>query len=209
MLFLRFVIPIVILAVGCSSDRDIDPAEPSPSDLRNGDLIFQTSTSRQSQAIHLATGSKYSHVGLIYKNGDEVLVLEAVQPVKLTPLVKWIDRGEDDHYVVKRLKNADDVLTTEVLGRMRTIAKTYLGKDYNLHFEWSDERIYCSELVWKLYDEAAGIELSSPERLGNFDLTHPTVRSMMAERYGDRIPQNEPVVSPAALFDSPLLITVR
>jgi hypothetical protein len=36
--------------------------------IKNGDLIFQTSTSKQSKAIQLATDSKYSHCGIIYKN---------------------------------------------------------------------------------------------------------------------------------------------
>lgn len=207
MISLRTLLPFLFVAIGCGSDQEpILSAERS--DLRNGDLIFQTSTSRQSQAIQLATGSKYSHVGLIYSTDDGTFVLEAVQPVKLTPLNEWIDRGENDHYVVKRLKNADEVLTVEVLDRMMSTAKTHLGKDYDLHFEWSDDRIYCSELVWKLYEEAAGIELSQPEHLRDFDISHPTVRKIMAERYGEQIPLHEQVVSPAALFDSPLLITV-
>ena len=48
-------------------------------EIMNGDLIFQTSLSRQSQAIQLATKSKYSHCGLIYKDGNEYFVFEAVQ----------------------------------------------------------------------------------------------------------------------------------
>jgi hypothetical protein len=31
----------------------------------------------------------------------------------------------------------------------------------------------------------------------------------MKERYGNRIPMNEIVISPAAIFDSELLITVK
>jgi hypothetical protein len=30
----------------------------------------------------------------------------------------------------------------------------------------------------------------------------------MRERYGTRIPLDEPVISPVAMFDSPLLVTV-
>ena len=30
----------------------------------------------------------------------------------------------------------------------------------------------------------------------------------MRERYGDRVPLKEPVISPAAMYDSPLLETV-
>ena len=35
--------------------------------IKDGDLIFQTSLSQQSKAIQLATKSKYSHCGIIYK----------------------------------------------------------------------------------------------------------------------------------------------
>ena len=54
--------------------------------LREGDLIFHTSQSAQSQAIQLATHSPYSHCGLLYKAHGEWQVFEAVQLVKLTPL---------------------------------------------------------------------------------------------------------------------------
>ena len=75
-------------------------------ELKDGDLIFQTSRSSQSKAIQLATNSKYSHCGIVFKEGDSFYVFEAVQPVKRTPLAEWIARGEKGEFVVKRLKNA-------------------------------------------------------------------------------------------------------
>jgi hypothetical protein len=75
-------------------------------EIKDGDLIFQTSLSGQSKAIQLATKSKYSHCGLIYKQGNDFYVFEAVQPVKRTRLDKWIARGQDGKFVIKRLKNA-------------------------------------------------------------------------------------------------------
>lgn len=39
--------------------------------LRDGDLIFHTSQSAQSQAIQLATHSPYSHCGIVYKNAGQ------------------------------------------------------------------------------------------------------------------------------------------
>ena len=42
---------------------------------------------------------------------------------------------------------------------MKTIGRKYLGRDYDLRFEWSDDKIYCSELVWKIYKEAFNIAL--------------------------------------------------
>ena len=179
------------------------------SELREGDLIFQTSLSRQSQAIQLATKSKYSHCGLIYKDGKDYYVFEAVQPVKRTQLDKWIARGKDGKYVIKRLKNADQVLTPATLAKMKQIGDKFKGKNYDLTFEWSDNKIYCSELIWKIYQRATGLEIGKLEKLSDFDLTNEAVKQKMKERYGDKIPMNEIVISPVAIFDSELLKTVK
>src|SRR5882757_7813435 len=64
-------------------------------EIREGDIIFQTSLSAQSKAIQLATHSQYSHCGIIHIKGNEHFVYEAVEPVKWTPLNKWISRGQD------------------------------------------------------------------------------------------------------------------
>lgn len=96
--------------------------------LNNGDIIFQTSKSSQSKAIQLATESKYSHMGIIYKNGDKYFVYEAVQPVKLTPLKEWINRGKNRHYVVKRLKNSENILTDSVVKEMKIYGEKFKGK---------------------------------------------------------------------------------
>lgn len=178
-------------------------------EIKNGDLIFQTSLSGQSRAIQLATKSKYSHCGIIYKDDKEFYVFEAVQPVKRTPLEKWIARGKDEKYVIKRLKNAEQVLTPAKLTKMKQVGEKFNGKNYDITFEWSDDKIYCSELIWKIYQRATGIEIGKLDKLSNFDLTNEAVKQKMKERYGDKIPTNEIVISPASIFDSELLTTVK
>ncbi|PCH85857.1 MAG: peptidoglycan peptidase [Flavobacteriales bacterium] len=177
-------------------------------ELQNGDIVFHISKSEQSKAIQLATNSKYSHMGIVYNLNNELVVYEAVQPVKFTPLDDWIKRGENGHYVAKRLKNADSILTPDILNKMKGIGEAYLNKDYDIYFEWSDERIYCSELVWKIYQEATGIEIGQLGQLRDFDLTHETVKKKMRERYGKEAPMEEQVISPAEMFNSTLLVTV-
>ncbi len=178
-------------------------------EIKNGDLIFQTSLSGQSKAIQLATKSKYSHCGLLYKDGNEFYVFEAVQPVKRTPLDKWIARGKDGKYVIKRLKNADQVLTPATLTKMKQVGDQFNGKNYDLTFEWSDDKIYCSELIWKIYERGAGIEIGKLQKLSEFDLKNDAVKNKMRERYGDNIPKDEIVISPASIFDSELLTVVK
>lgn len=178
-------------------------------EIKNGDLIFQTSLSGQSKGIQLATNSKYSHCGIVYGDNGQFYVFEAIQPVKTTPLDKWIARGKDGHYVIKRLKNANEILTTKTVQKMKQEGEKFKGKNYDLTFEWSDDKIYCSELIWKIYQRATGIEIGKLQKLSDFDLTIEAVKQKMKERYGDKIPTEEIVISPAAIFDSELLTTVK
>ena len=137
--------------------------------------------------MQAATRSPYSHMGVVLFRQGKPVVFEAVQPV------------------VKRPRQA---LTPAQQTRLSQSAQPFVGKPYDLTFEWSDARIYCSELVWKMYEQALGLQLAPLAKLGSFDLRHPAVQAKLRERYGQQVPLNEPVISPQAVFDSPLLTTV-
>jgi uncharacterized protein YycO len=176
--------------------------------FQQGDIIFQTSLSSQSQAIQLATKSKYSHCGIVFIEGDKVYVYEAVQPVKKTLLSVWIKRGKNQHYVVKRLKKSSLLGEASIIKLKKEVTKL-LGKKYDIYFNWSDDAIYCSELIWKAYKRALSIELGKLERLSAFDLSNPAVKKIIFKRYGENIPMNELVISPVRLFESNLLEEVK
>ncbi|WP_324671669.1 YiiX family permuted papain-like enzyme [Hymenobacter sp. GOD-10R] len=178
------------------------------SQLHNGDLIFQTSTSAQSQAIQLATHSAYSHCGVLFKKENKWYVFEAVQPVSETPLSAWIARGKEGHFAVKRLHDAAAVLTPTTLRHLREAGEQYRGKNYDLYFGWSDDRIYCSELLWKMYYQATKRKIGQLQNLRDFDLSHPAVQQKMRERYGSQVPLDEKVISPVQMFNSSELVTV-
>jgi hypothetical protein len=80
---------------------------------------------------------------------EKPFVFEASATVRFTPLQAWIDRGQAGHYVVKRLRESAGRVTPETMARARAEVRKLLGKSYDLTFEWSDKRMYCSELVWK------------------------------------------------------------
>jgi hypothetical protein len=147
-------------------------------------------------------------MGIVYLNEGKAFVYEAIQPVKLTPLNEWINRGKDGHYVIKRHENAETLLTPNTLEKMKAYGNQFMGKDYDLYFEWSDDKIYCSELVWKIYKEGAGVEIGACQNLGDFDLSGAAVQAKLKERYGDNIPMDEVVISPGAMFESDVLKTV-
>jgi len=178
-------------------------------EIKEGDIIFQISLSKQSRAIQLVTHSKYSHCGIISKINNEYFVFEAAQPVKFTPVSKWIARGEDGHYVIKRLKNSDQILQTKTITVFKDLQNKFKRKGYDVYFGWSDERIYCSELIWKIYYQATGLEVGKLQHLKDLDLSSEEVKKIMVERYGDSIPLEETVISPSSIFDSDLLQTVK
>jgi hypothetical protein len=177
-----------------------------PDTLREGDIIFHTSRSSQSIAVQKATHSPYSHMGIVFFRHGDAYVYEAIARVQYTPLRRWIARGEGGHYVVKRLRQADRLLTPSALAKMRQVAGQFQNKPYDPAFEWSDERIYCSELVWKIYDRALGIRIGRTRQLRDFDLTDPVVQAGMKQRYGNRLPLGETVISPGEMFDADDLV---
>lgn len=176
--------------------------------IQDGDIVFQTSQSAQCEAIRIATNSKFSHCGLIFIMNGKKMVFEAVQPVKLTPIENWIQQGKNNEYVVKRLKKAKKILTDSTLQKMKDYGHNFLNKDYDGYFNWSDEQIYCSELVWKIYKNAANIELCKLVKLKSFNLKNEKVKAILIQRYGENIPLEEDVVAPSQIVDSEILETV-
>ena len=176
--------------------------------LMDGDIIFHTSRSSQSIAVQSATRSKYSHMGLIVHRSGQPYVFEAISTVQFTPLDQWVARGTGQHFVVKRLRNAKAILSPPALQKLKTAAGQFVGRSYDLVFGWSDDQIYCSELVWKIYDRSLNIQIGKLQRVRDFNLADPMVRAKMRERYGNTIPLDEPVISPVAMFQSPHLVTV-
>ena len=73
-------------------------------------LVFHRSRFAQSAAVAAATRSKYTHMEVVLLEGNKPVVLEAVQPTKLTPFAAWVARGDRGKVVIKRL-NARGVHT--------------------------------------------------------------------------------------------------
>ncbi len=174
---------------------------------RDGDIVFHSSRSEQSLAIVRLTHLPYTHMGVVFLRTQGPFVLEAAQPVRWTPLDQWIARGEGGHFVVRRLADAPKRLTPRALARLRSVGEDFVGRAYDTHLAWSDERLYCSELAWKLFRRGLGIELAPLQRIGDYNLDDPLVRTTLGKSYGASDTRDELAISPAAIFDSPWLVT--
>ena len=179
-------------------------------DLQSGDIVFQATGGRQCQAIRAATHSPYSHCGVVFRRDGRLFVLEAISPVTVTPLEVFRKRSISGSFHARRLKNAGQILTQASFDRADRWARNQLGKPYDIHFLWSNERLYCSELVWKLFKSGNDIELCKPRRYDTFDLSSPLVQQLILQRFGsrDKFPAAELVVAPHDLATSPHLVEV-
>jgi Permuted papain-like amidase enzyme, YaeF/YiiX, C92 family len=199
---------VFLLILGIHSLGLSQTAKWKANTFRSGDLIFQTSKSSQSLAIQKATNSPYSHCGIIYLKKGKVYVFEASTQVKKTPLARFIQKGVGQSFVVKRLRKSDSVLTPENLAKLEKTGKAMEGRPYDPFFSWDEKRIYCSELVYKVYFQALGIQIGSFTPFKDFDLSSEPVQEIMKKRFGSRLPLEEPVVSPASQFQDADLIEV-
>lgn len=169
-------------------------------DVREGDVIFQTSLSQQSPLIQIATRSKITHCGIVVMKNGKPYVLETLKTLAVTPLDKFIARGEDGKYWLKR-SNKENI---------RIKYGSYLGKPYDLAFRFDNDKFYCSELIYDIYKNQLGIELCKPKKvndyliLGTSNLTQ--IKKAMKKR---GITQEQYAVAPADIFESDHLKEVK
>lgn len=147
-------------------------------DVQSGDIIFQTSSSKQSYAIMWASKSLYSHVGIVEVYGKKKFVIEAISKVSRTPLDKWIKRGRLGRYAVFRFQNLDVKKRQEIV----THAKTYLGFGYDVYFTSKNKEIYCSELV-DLAFEKSGMKVGKKQKVKELDVDNMVVRKLVEKRW--------------------------
>jgi Permuted papain-like amidase enzyme, YaeF/YiiX, C92 family len=170
------------LTLTAVSAKDLPP-------LKNGDIIFQTSRSSQSTAILAASRSLYTHMGIVQIGTDgKVSVVEAVGPVKSTPIDEWMKRGLGQRIAVKRMKG----LSTEAANNVLSAAHRYDGLPYDIFFLPAKDEIYCSELVRLAFDEGAGLALGQWQQVKALRLDNIAARKLIERRW-----RKHPLCQPA------------
>lgn len=189
---MRVLAAALVAFLGCSAS-----ARPRVlPQLQSGDVVLQTSKSRQSEAIRLATHSPYSHVGIVEVTPKGTFVIEAIGKVSRTRWSAWKARGEGGKVTILRRKDLDARKTAKVLAE----ARAFLGKPYDSRFGWGDDRIYCSELVYKAFLRGADIHAGRLQTVRELDLG--PIQRQVAERYG-KIPWDLELVTPDSVAQSP------
>ncbi len=130
---------------------------------QEGDILFQSlPPSRLVNAIEGVSGSSYSHCGIVAKLDGRWVVYEAFRKVEVTPLKEVIFRGRNQGFAVYRLTSDNQ----RYISAMIHNAQQLMGKPYDVRYQIDDDRIYCSELIFKAYRDATeGQQLGALVRL--------------------------------------------
>lgn len=153
-----------------------DPARLPP--LRDGDIVFNTSTSRQSLAVGLATQSLLTHVGFIRHRADVPYAIEAGSSTREIPLTDWIGEGHGGRLLLMR----PDALAPAQFSAVARFGEKHFGKPYDIFFAPGHDAFYCSELVHDAY-AAAGVTLGRVQKLRDLHLTTAPVRKLIGARW--------------------------
>lgn len=169
-------------------------------DVREGDVIFQTSQSRQSPLIQIGTRSHITHCGIIVMRDGKPYVLETLKTLVVTPLDKFVARGKDGKYWLKRSEKENIKIRYD----------HYLGKPYDIAFSFDNDTYYCSELVYVIYKEQLGIELCQPKRIDDY-LILCSDKLPIIEREMQRrgITTEQYAVAPVDIFESKNLYSIK
>ena len=190
------------------ADFSAATSKQTPPEFRDGDLIFQQTAGRQSAAVLAATGSPFTHMGIVRLRGGMPVVVEAIGPVQETPLAEFMARGDGRRIALYRLRE----LSPEAAVAMFRAAERYYGRPYDILFRSGDDAIYCSELP-RLAFAAAGIDLGSEQRLRDLNIGDAAVAALIADRWErhpdcataesaeacTRIIADQPIVTPASI----------
>ncbi len=161
--------------------------------VKEGDVIFQTSQSEQSPLIQIGTRSMITHCGIVVMKGGKPYVLETQRTIVLTPFDKFIARGKDGRYWLKRSKKDN----------IKIKYNSYLGKPYDLAFKFDNGKFYCSELIYDIYKNQLGIELCKPKKVDDYLIIGtdklPKIEKAMKKR---GITKEQYAVAPVDIFNS-------
>jgi Permuted papain-like amidase enzyme, YaeF/YiiX, C92 family len=166
-------------------------------DFREGDVLFQHFDSRLCDMIRDVTGSPLTHCGLVVYRDGKPYVLEAKSPaVSYVPLEEWFGQGWNGYYAHFRPRK----VSRGKLAKVAEEAGKLLGKSYDLKYQLSDEKIYCSELVYKGFLRGARLEIGRPQKLSELRWqTHETFIRLLA---GGSLPLDRKIITPAAVATS-------
>jgi uncharacterized protein YycO len=183
--------------------------------LKEGDLVFQDlDCGPLCDAIETVTEGyqqrDFSHVAIIIKENNRLRAIEAIgTEVRTISIDSLFQRTPNaNKYLVMRLNDEYQPYCSGISKK----ALQYVGKKYDDRFIMNNDSLYCSELVFEVYNSAIKTQL--------FDLQPMTYKEPGTNKYFSAwveyykslrsfIPENLPGINPGLISRSPYLRIVE
>ena len=178
---------------------------------QTGDLLFMDLDCGDfCKAIKKVTygvdGTHPSHVGVVYINNDKTYVIEAdTKGVVKTRLDSFLNRSLDDQgrpkILAGRLKEAYRAEIPKAMDRIIAL----LGKPYDFAFDINNDCYYCSELIYKGFQDISGQPLF---KLDPMTFNDPDTKSIFPiwdeyfKKLGIAVPEGQPGLNPGSISRS-------
>ncbi len=187
---LLFLLFLIIISVQCISP--IKGYTP-----KQGDIIFQSLWKNDlTEAIEGITESPYSHCGVVFKKKSGWYVIEAIGPVKETRIRNFLWQGVKKQIDIYRL----DEKYLDSIPAFISALKSYLGRPYDIKYKMDDQKIYCSELIYKAFKEVYNENLGVIKKLGDLNWTPYTATIKHYEE--GPVPIEREIISPRAVSEA-------
>jgi hypothetical protein len=197
------------------------------SKLKSGDILFIRSNSGpRADSIAAITKAPLTHCGIVIKEGQSTIVYEgAGKPGDYKDVAKWqkyesTEKGKAPpvplHAIyVRRYTGSLEGKLADLARRAKELHDTPYDKAFawnNRHANSGKEYIYCSELIWKAFHDAVGVDLGAPHPLKDYlaGTQEEKERALAAfkEYLGPNYNLEEKVISPVDVFMSDKLVAV-
>jgi hypothetical protein len=173
-------------------------------ELRTGDILLQPLSCWTCSLIEAQERSIYSHVGIVVATGPQVLVAESYSPhVEIKTFTDFSSKTERGQSI--RVIRAKADISRYPLREL--VEEKYLNLSYDAQFRINNfdqrgEKIYCSELVYKMFEH---FNIVQPQlKIMDFDI-NPDYWDRF---FGFNTPRGELGISPADYERSDFFYTV-
>ena len=213
---------VAVAVLSCLSACRNKAGEPVEPKVETGDLLFigipmNYGEDTMAAAIADAT-SKGDSVNFIHTAILEVDSLGAIWVIDAT-LAHGVDRHPLDTLLADFTLHTPGAVETFEVWRVKdnwdaerwvAQAKKMVGEPYDVYFKPSNERHYCTELVYDAYVDADGTPLfeAVPMNFKNKEGMMPEYWTQLFASLGEEVPQGVPGTNPQMMRESPILVKV-
>jgi hypothetical protein len=172
--------------------------------LRDGDIVFRLGDARAlrglfplSQFIAKATGSPFSHTGIIsVEQGSPVVYDRSSAGVQRQPFEVWM-LDCVGALGVKRLKPEHRSRVPGVIDYCRAKYEQQVPFDFGFHMD--DAALYCVELTEKAF-RSQGLALSEPVRIGDWEHLTGYPLTVLAMQHGTKLVLDRPITTQQEVY---------